>query len=422
MLRGFGQAFGIKSMSGVNINTNTNVAPTPVGLSPGHQGTYGGSGGSSSVVFPPVKNHQTGSVQNHGMVPNPMHNTLPTASTGHTATVPTGPSAPIGPTGHGHPSTTPSQSNVNQPSASASYTSSGPYKASSPLVQKAGTGGDDSFEMHGRANVATLLETGNAIANNNNNNNNNNPLRSSPAAAPATASNVTTPQSPHQHQHTHSTGTKSFHSTLSLSSSQSQPQSQPSSHHSNANMGTQQTKSPYHEVITTTTTGNTGSNTGRKSMVGLIPGIGNGGMTSGYDDDVDRHVVSTLPTIPPTLFSSPVGQDRNRNSTPSLPKSSPNPNVVNPFQDLPPRSPKSSPTVSYVPPVGLISTGSPPSNPPSEQTQPNPEQAPELWNTPPRTMNNMHPSRTPNTNSITRRNNDEKAEWDNIMNNMWSPG
>ena len=85
---------------------------------------------------------------------------------------------------------------------------------------------------------------------------------------------------------------------------------------------------------------------------------------------------------------------------------------MNPFQDLPLRS---SPTNVFVPPTGVNST----ELPLDEQTQHNPEQAPELWNTPPRNVNNIHPSRTPNT---TRRNNDEKAEWDNIMNNMWSPG
>ena len=387
MLRGFGQAFGIRSMSGGNVNASSTQ---------GDPGSSGEPGGGSSVVSPPVKNHGRASGQNLGTVSNPLHNTVPTV----------------------HPSTT-SPSNLTRPSGSSSYSST--YHVPPPLVKNTGTVGDDSFEIHGKANVGDLLETGNAVGNNNNNN----PITASPAAVQANASNVTTPQSLHQHQHTHSTGTQSYHSTLSLLSSQSQsqpqPQSQPSSHHSHVSTP-QQLKSPYHEVT------NTSGSVGRKTMVGLTPGssgsggsrgggMTSGGVTSSYDDDVDRLVVFAIPTIPPTLFSSPVGHDRT--PTTALSKNSP---VVNPFQNLPPRS-SSSPTISFagVPPVGVVGVAS--TGPPSDEpTQLNPEQAPELWNTPPRTMNNTNPSLTPNTNSTTRRNNDEKAEWDNIMNNMWSPG
>ena len=382
MLRGFGQAFGIRSMSGTNINVS--------------------SVQNDSTVFPPVKYYGRGGSagQHFGTVANPMHNTVPSVESSNTS-----------PSSHSH-----------HPVGSVGYMGSA-YKASS-LGPDAGTTGDDSFEIYGRANVDNLLETGHTV----DNSNNNNPLKSSPTAVSTHPDHVITPPSLHPHPHTHSTGTHSYHSTVSVLSSPSQvltqPPSQPSSHHSHGSVNSQHSKSPYHDVTNTNTSGSGGRKT---TTVGLIPagssgsgGSGrsvggngrgsNGGMTSGYDDDVDRLVVSTLPTLPPTLFSSPVGQDRH--PTPSLPKTSPNPPVVNPFQDLPLRS---SPTNVFVPPAGVNST----ELPLDEQTQINPEQAPELWNTPPRTVNNIHPSRTPNT---TRRNNDEKAEWDNIMNNMWSPG
>lgn len=92
---------------------------------------------------------------------------------------------------------------------------------------------------------------------------------------------------------------------------------------------------------------------------------------------------------------------------------------LNPFRDLPP--PRSS-----------SSSSSSPS--PSQARMPPPEEAPEVYHTPLRSSsNNSHSAALgrgpgsgpgPGTGSTTRRSNQEQeqAQWDNIMNNMWSPG